>query len=728
MTLSSPYSQLKRLIRLAAPPRFDSEAKTQAARYLNVILLAGVLLLGARLIIGLIQSNFQLPDIDPALVILEVVLIGLLILMRRGQVRLASMLLLASTYVGLTYMAAISPARIYDGGYAALSVLVIMAGLLLGWRAALIMIGLQTVTGWALVVLSPSAPIVLDRDTQVGYVRDLTIAYVLTGIMIYLLISSLHRAVLRSRATEQNVREQNVELTRLQADLEERVAERTDQLTTSVEVGRVAASILDPERLMNEIVQVIAERFNFYYVAIFTLNELGDSAVLRAATGDAGRVLRERGHKLSMGTDSMVGYAITRRRPRVASDVGKDAVHFANPLLPETRSEVALPLVVGELVLGALNVQSKLPGAFDDAGVAVLQSLSNQIAVALSNARSYEGVRRTLESTQRQFEVSRALFGAHNPQEALEALGQIWSLLPELDRLQIYLVNERGPDGRPSRYELSIEWDVISGVQADLDIVYPVEQLPILTLGHIDHITVIANIADPQVPRQAHAILREVGAQSVLLAPLQVRDKYEGMMVFTAEHPIEFTTTQINLITTMADQLTVVLTDLRLMEEMRATVQRMEALNQQLSGASWQRYLSGQALLKAESGLPVPANALNRLEVPIQVRGQAIGHFALEDANPDRQWSPDELSLFQTIANEVALAVDNARLIEQTQRTAQREKDIALAADKIHRANDLDEILQTAVLELSRITGLPDVAIQFGVASDDSGNGQANHA
>lgn len=725
MTASPPAPQFNWFKRLITPPRFADKDKTYTAKLLNIILLVSIVLLSVRLVIGVVQNAFVLSTIEAILLGLILLLSGLLLMMRRwGRVKLASGLLLISVYAGMTYIAATGTDHIYDGAFAALAVLSIMAGLLLGWQAALIVIGAQIATAWWLASLFNGQAVTLAAATPMNYARDLSIIYALFGILLYLLITNLRRALARSNASTQNLREQNLELTRLQNELEERVAQRTDQLTTSVEVGRIAASILDPERLLEEIVTVIAERFHFYYVAIFTLAELGDSAVLRAATGEAGQILKERGHKLPLSTDSMVGYAITKRRPRVASDVGKDAVHFANPLLPFTRSEVALPLAVGDQILGALNVQSTTSNAFDETGVAVLQSLSNQIAVALSNARSYEHVRRALETTQRQFEVSHMLFAASTRQEALAALGQIWALLPDLDRLQIYLVKERGPDGQPSHYELSVEWDVISGAQIDLDQVYPVEQLPILGLGQVDRATVISNISDPRVSRQTRITLRNTGVQAALLAPLRVRDRFEGMLVITAERPVEFAEAQIQLVTSLTDQLTIVLNDLQLAEEMQATVNRMELLNQQISGSAWQRYLSGQGELVAKSGRPAPASELNRVEVPIQVRGQTIGRFALEDANANREWSAEELTLFQTIANEVALAVDNARLIEQTQRTAQREKDVALAADKIHRASDLDEILQTAVQELSRITGLPDVAIQFGVQAPD-GNGHA---
>jgi GAF domain-containing protein len=111
--------------------------------------------------------------------------------------------------------------------------------------------------------------------------------------------------------------------------------------------------------------------------------------------------------------------------------------------------------------------------------------------------------------------------------------------------------------------------------------------------------------------------------------------------------------------------------------------------------------------------------------VPIVIRGETIGTFDVADARADRQWQEDELTMLQTIAGEVALAIENARLIEQTQRTAQRERDIAGAADKIHRSINLEAILQTAVEEVMRIAGTTDVAIQLGRLETSPGDGQA---
>ncbi len=112
------------------------------------------------------------------------------------------------------------------------------------------------------------------------------------------------------------------------------------------------------------------------------------------------------------------------------------------------------------------------------------------------------------------------------------------------------------------------------------------------------------------------------------------------------------------------------------------------------------------------------------MQVPIVVRGETIGAFNVADNNLERSWHEDELSMLQIIAGEVALAIDNARLIEQSQRTAQREKDVAVAADQIHRSMNLETILNTALSEITRITGVADVAIQFGSPTGLPGNGQ----
>jgi GAF domain-containing protein len=178
------------------------------------------------------------------------------------------------------------------------------------------------------------------------------------------------------------------------ARLFEEVQRRAEQQATAAEVSQASISMLNPDELIVQSVELIRDRFGrsagVYYAALFLVDETGRWARLRHATGDAGRVLMERGHKLEVGPTSMVGWATSKRRARVALDVGVEPVRFANPLLPQTRSEIALPLVVGEQVLGALDVQSTLSGAFAPVDVAVLQTMADQLAVALQNARLFD--------------------------------------------------------------------------------------------------------------------------------------------------------------------------------------------------------------------------------------------------------------------------------------------------------------------------------------------------
>jgi GAF domain-containing protein len=178
------------------------------------------------------------------------------------------------------------------------------------------------------------------------------------------------------------------------ARLFEETERRAEQLATAAEVARAASSVLDPDELIVRAVELIRDRFErsagVYYAALFLIDDSGRWARLRHATGNAGRVLLERQHKLEVGGNSMVGWSTANRRARIALDVGAEPVRFANPLLPNTRSELALPLIVGEGVLGALDVQSTKSGAFTEADVAVLQTMADQLAVAIQNARLFE--------------------------------------------------------------------------------------------------------------------------------------------------------------------------------------------------------------------------------------------------------------------------------------------------------------------------------------------------
>lgn len=191
-----------------------------------------------------------------------------------------------------------------------------------------------------------------------------------------------------------------IQLEELQSTLEQRVRARTAQLQATIEVSRAVTSLLEPAEIIQQVVSLISEQFGYYYVAIFLVDSSGQWAELKEATGEAGRILKERGHRLEIGGKSMVGDAIARKVARVALDVGQEAVRFDNPLLPHTRSEIALPLLVGDRVIGALDVQSTEEAAFDEENIQILQSMANQVAIALENARLFQESQQRLEELQ----------------------------------------------------------------------------------------------------------------------------------------------------------------------------------------------------------------------------------------------------------------------------------------------------------------------------------------
>lgn len=195
-------------------------------------------------------------------------------------------------------------------------------------------------------------------------------------------------------------------LDKLQSSLEEQVAERTKQLTATNEIGRVASSILDQDELLTKVATLITEQFNYYYAAIYLLDSSGKWAELKQATGQAGEVLKQNRHRLEISGKSMVAGCIREKMPRLAQDTASEKQRYENPLLPYTRSEIALPLIVGDRVLGALNVQSTKPSDFSAGIIETMQNMAGQVAVALENARLFQDAQQSineLRSIQKQY-------------------------------------------------------------------------------------------------------------------------------------------------------------------------------------------------------------------------------------------------------------------------------------------------------------------------------------
>jgi len=188
------------------------------------------------------------------------------------------------------------------------------------------------------------------------------------------------------------------------AQLEVRVQQRTNELARKaslLEAARQVASEIaaqtDIDPLLNTTVNVVRDRFDFYHAGIFMPDENHEYAVLRAATGDAGRQMLAAGHRLKIGQVGIVGYVMSKGEPRITGNVDEDPAHYVNPALPETRSEMAIPMKLGDQVIGVLDVQSTRRNAFSSDDVDVLTTIADQISSALEKARLLDQYQKSVE-------------------------------------------------------------------------------------------------------------------------------------------------------------------------------------------------------------------------------------------------------------------------------------------------------------------------------------------
>jgi GAF domain-containing protein len=287
--------------------------------------------------------------------------------------------------------------------------LILASAILSQWD--FLVLGIATVAATVL-VRTYADPIYLE-DPTFSYFRTVgiisSIAFILFG------ITAFRSNVERARLKE--VQEINTELEDLAANLEQRVNDRTaeleeanrqtlrraTQLQAITQLSEDIAQLQELNELFPTTTRLISEQFGFYHVGIFLVDSDREFAILQAANSEGGQKMLARNHKLKLGT-GVVGYTVQSGTPRIALDVGADAVFFDNPDLPETRSEVALPLKSRGETVGVLDVQSTTPGAFSDDDLQMLTTLANQVSIALENARLLTEARASLLQVQEVYE------------------------------------------------------------------------------------------------------------------------------------------------------------------------------------------------------------------------------------------------------------------------------------------------------------------------------------
>lgn len=377
------------------------------------------------------------------------------------------------------------------------------------------------------------------------------------------LASSFNAMTARLRETldglERMVAERTAEL--LYAN--ERNERRAKQFESIAQVARTISSTRDLDLLLTQITTVISREFGFYHVGIFLLDTAKEFAILSAANSDGGQIMLRRGHRLKVGGIGIVGYVTGTGTPRVALDTGADAAFFNNPDLPDTRSEIALPLRAGKDVVGALDVQSTEPGAFTQEDINILSTLADQVSVAIQNAQQFEQTRKALSEAEilakqfaqagwQQFTKDRNLIGIRHTgaratllyeksdqekeetswetdQPRKKSRGAFLSLPIELRGEAIGSVDVRSPDNRP--------WD-----QDELDIVTAIVERAAIAMENARLLEESQRLASKEA--KIGAVTAKISASINMRNVLQTAVEELGRALPGSEVVIQFQTDQ----------------------------------------------------------------------------------------------------------------------------------------------------------------------------------------
>ena len=392
-----------------------NEEKTRVAKTLHQILMFSWSLPVLGLVITLFDPANQI--YLPAVVILSIGILALMAMNQAGRVRLASMiyvLFLISIFVYIDILTGLHSPRPALTLFT--SMIILISGLLLGGNAP-ILAAITLVTIQIIFYLLGMIGFLEATPPLQSFIQDILAigtGYLLIAVLFRQATIGIHSAVEKLRESQKTLEATNLKLSELTRNLEQRVTERTGELGLAnaknerraaqfeaiAQVSRTISSTQDLNTLLPQITSVISRLFGFYHIGIFLIDSKGEYAVLSAANSEGGQKMLARNHRLKVGETGIVGYVTSTGTPRVALDTGADIVFFNNPDLPYTRSEIALPFKIGGQVIGALDVQSKEPNAFAEEDISILSILSEQVGIAIQNARQYEETQRALSESE----------------------------------------------------------------------------------------------------------------------------------------------------------------------------------------------------------------------------------------------------------------------------------------------------------------------------------------
>jgi GAF domain-containing protein len=389
---------LKTVNTFLRPPIFpEDEDKTRKARYAHVIALVFLLVTVVYEIFLRFIANYSI--LDAALLVVSAVSVTGLVLLRKGRVQLASILLVALTWIASNGLAA-TGFGIKDSSYILNFAIILMAGLLLSWPASVIVTVLSAASGFALANAEQNGLIRVSDYAVTFFARDITVVFILNGALIFLLISGLENALRRSRTSLKALETANTSLSYTQSELQKRTNEltisneqlenRTQKLHAIAMVTRTAASIQNFDLLLTSITGTISKELGYYHVGLFLLDEQREFAILRSTNTEGGLRMLNAGYRVPVGQINPVAFVAQTGRPRIVDLQNKESAALRNPELSETLSELVLPLKAGDQIIGVLDIQSVESNAFAESDIPTLSILADQVAITIQNSFLYE--------------------------------------------------------------------------------------------------------------------------------------------------------------------------------------------------------------------------------------------------------------------------------------------------------------------------------------------------
>ncbi|HEY72914.1 MAG: hypothetical protein DRJ03_20090 [Chloroflexi bacterium] len=459
------------------------------------------------------------------------------------------------------------------------------------------------------------------------------------------------------------------------------------------EVSRKVSSILDPERLLSETVDVICDEFGFYYAGVFLVDETNEWAVLHAGRGKPGAAMLAEGHRLRINGPSMIGAATGRADALIALDVGEEPVHFKNPHLPNTRSEMALPLKVGDKVIGALTVQSVEEAAFSDDDITALQAMADQLAIAIDNSRLYDRVYNLLDQLSRRTRLLQAAAHVGRDVTSILDLDELLNNAVDIicDAYDFYYAGVFLVDGADSAGS-SGEWAVLRAGRGEAGAAMLAVEHKLKVGGH--------SMIGTAVAQRKARIALDVGEEPVhfknpylpstrseMALPLIVRDDVIGAVTVQSVEEAAFSDYDITSLQAMADQLAVAINNARLLKELEsahAELVRTKTFEAIATATIEAIHWIGNKALPISASVGLLRGDLERLSV----------------ADPD---------LVESMREDLAMIDDSARLIVSVQ-----EHLIGPAREEKPRPTMVDDVVKDAAVAMD----IPVDIISYTVAPD----------